>query len=295
MAKFGQLVIGPPGSGKTTYCDSMSKLLSEIGRKVAVVNIDPANDSVSYKAAIDISSLITVEDTMEHVKLGPNGGLIYCMEYFEKNIDWLFKELDKYSDYYFIFDCPGQVELYTHHNSMRNIILRLQNVGFRFCAVHLVDSHYCSDPGKFISTLLLSLTAMLHMELPHINVLSKVDQIDKHGSKLRFGLDYYSEVLDLTYLLDSLQQDSFTAKYKKLNAALVSLVEDYGLVSFLTLSSKHKHTLIKLKSAIDKANGYVYSASEEQSVQALLACAVGAEFESDRLSKDRETFMDDGD
>lgn len=41
MAKalFGQLVIGPPGSGKTTYCDSMSKLLTEIGRKVAIINI----------------------------------------------------------------------------------------------------------------------------------------------------------------------------------------------------------------------------------------------------------------
>lgn len=36
---FGQLVIGPPGSGKTTYCDTVSKLFSEIGRKVAIVNI----------------------------------------------------------------------------------------------------------------------------------------------------------------------------------------------------------------------------------------------------------------
>lgn len=66
--------------------------------------------------------------------------------------------------------------------------------------------------GKFISTLLLSMTAMLQMETPHINVLSKVDQVNKHADRLRFGLDYYTEVLDLEYLLDSLQQDPFTAK-----------------------------------------------------------------------------------
>lgn len=38
-ARFGQLIIGPPGSGKTTYCDHMAKLLTEIGRKVAIVNL----------------------------------------------------------------------------------------------------------------------------------------------------------------------------------------------------------------------------------------------------------------
>lgn len=46
---FGQIVIGPPGSGKTTYCNGMSQFLTALGRKVAVVNIDPANDHIPYK------------------------------------------------------------------------------------------------------------------------------------------------------------------------------------------------------------------------------------------------------
>jgi hypothetical protein len=29
---FGQVVIGPPGSGKTTYCNGMSQFLSLVGR-----------------------------------------------------------------------------------------------------------------------------------------------------------------------------------------------------------------------------------------------------------------------
>lgn len=51
----------------------------------------------------------------------------------------------------------------------------------QLAAVHLVDSHYCTDPGKFISVLCTSLSTMLHVELPHVNVLSKMDLIEHYG------------------------------------------------------------------------------------------------------------------
>lgn len=140
---FGQVVIGPPGSGKTTYCTGMSQFLTGFGREVAIINLDPANDILPYKADIDISDLITLSDVMDSLKLGPNGGLIYCMEFLEKNLDWLKTELDKVNGKYLLFDCPGQVELYTHHNSVKNVLAKLQEWDYRLTAVHLVDSHYC--------------------------------------------------------------------------------------------------------------------------------------------------------
>ncbi|KAJ2494823.1 GPN-loop GTPase 2, partial [Coemansia sp. RSA 2049] len=157
---FGQIAIGPPGSGKTTYCAGMHQFLNALGRKTIIVNLDPANDNIPYTSAVDIGELITLEDAMNAYHLGPNGGMVYCIEYLEKNVDWLLEKLKPYADdeYYIIFDCPGQVELYTHNNSMRTIVRRLEKQNYRLACVHLVDASYCTEAAKFISVLLLSLT-----------------------------------------------------------------------------------------------------------------------------------------
>lgn len=63
---YGQLVIGPPGAGKTTYCHKMTEFYKQLGRNVSIVNLDPANENMSYEPEIDVMNLITVEDAMEH-------------------------------------------------------------------------------------------------------------------------------------------------------------------------------------------------------------------------------------
>ena len=57
---------------------------------------------------IDIRDLISLDDVQEELKYGPNGGLVYCMEYLLENIDWLMEELTEFAeDSFVIFDCPG--------------------------------------------------------------------------------------------------------------------------------------------------------------------------------------------
>eukprot|EP00124_Ichthyophonus_hoferi_P006014 Ihof_evm2s1120 gene=Ihof_evmTU2s1120 len=118
---FGQMVIGPPGSGKTTYCTGMKEFLTQLGRWVRP----------TYEPTINLSELINLEDVMEKLELGPNGGLVYCMEYLEQNIDWLQDKLKELEGYYILFDCPGQVELYTHHKSIHNIVRQLEKMNYR--------------------------------------------------------------------------------------------------------------------------------------------------------------------
>lgn len=59
-------------------------------------------------AFIDIRDLISLDDVQEELKYGPNGGLVYCMEYLIENIDWLMDELQEFAeDSFVLFDCPG--------------------------------------------------------------------------------------------------------------------------------------------------------------------------------------------
>ena len=128
---FAQLVVGAPGSGKSTYCHGMHQFMSAIGRKCSVVNLDPANDCTNYSAALDVRSLISLEEVMNTVDLGPNGGVLYALEELEHDFDWLEQGLKRLGDDYILFDCPGQAELFTHHSSVRNMFMRLQKLGYR--------------------------------------------------------------------------------------------------------------------------------------------------------------------
>jgi adenylate kinase family enzyme len=54
--KFGQLVIGPAGSGKSTFCKTMMEHSASIKRKGAPsmhwVNLDPAAEDFEFEPAI---------------------------------------------------------------------------------------------------------------------------------------------------------------------------------------------------------------------------------------------------
>ncbi|CAM9793782.1 unnamed protein product, partial [Sphacelaria rigidula] len=180
MGKCCQMVMGPAGTGKSTYCKVIQEHCQNSRRSVHVVNLDPAAETFEYEVAFDIRDLITLEDAMEELELGPNGGLVYCMEYLLDNMDWLKDELDKFDeDEYIIFDCPGQVELYSHVPVMRNVLGQLKSWSYNVCAVFLLDATFITDPAKFVSGALLSLSAMVQLELPHLNVLTKCDLADR--------------------------------------------------------------------------------------------------------------------
>ncbi|KAL2173826.1 putative GTP binding protein [Thermothelomyces heterothallicus CBS 202.75] len=261
---FGQLVIGSPGAGKSTYCDGMHQFMGAIGRQCSVINLDPANDHTNYPCALDIRNLVTLEEIMSDDRLGPNGGILYALEELEHNIEWLEEGLKELGEDYILFDCPGQVELYTHHTSLRNIFYRLQKLGYRLVAVHLSDSFCLTQPSLYISNLLLALRAMLQLDLPHINVLTKIDKVASYDP-LPFNLDFYTEVQDLSYLIPCLEAESpalRSEKFGRLNQAVADLVERFGLVSFEVLAVENKKSMMHLLRVIDRASGYVFGGAE---------------------------------
>lgn len=244
--RYAQLVIGPAGSGKSTYCKNVHEHCSSIGRTVHVVNLDPAADNFEYPVSVDIRDLISLEDVMEELELGPNGGLVYCMEYLEDNMDgWLSEQLEDYiDDDYLIFDCPGQIELYSHIPVLRTFVDQLKRWDFNVCAVYMLDSQFVSDVTKYISGCMASLSAMIQLELPHINVLTKVDLLPNKRDIDRF-LDP-----DVRLLLEDLNTQT-APRFKKLNRALAELVDDYSMVNFVPLDIRDEESIQYVLSCVD--------------------------------------------
>ena len=70
-------------------------------------------------------------------RFGPNGGLVFCMEYLIQNTSWLEECLGEVDDDYFIIDCPGQIEIYTHMDLMRRFVDTLEQWDIRWVMVAL--------------------------------------------------------------------------------------------------------------------------------------------------------------
>ncbi|PKU63691.1 GPN-loop GTPase 3 [Dendrobium catenatum] len=248
---YAQLVIGPAGSGKSTYCSSLYQHCEALRRTIHIVNLDPAAEHFDYPVSTDIRELISLDDVMEELGLGPNGGLLYCMEHLEDNLDdWLAEELENYlDDDYLVFDCPGQIELFTHVPVLRNFIEHLKRKNFNVCAVYLLDSQFITDVTKYISGCMSSLSAMVQLELPHVNILSKMDLV-----KNKKDLDYYLEP-EARVLLSALNQH-MAPQFGKLNKALAELVDEFSMVNFVPLDLRKEKSIQYVLSMIDNCIQY---------------------------------------
>ncbi|CAG8579676.1 15486_t:CDS:2 [Acaulospora morrowiae] len=240
--------MGPAGSGKSTYCATVMTHCQSVGRSVHLMNLDPAAEKFEYEPTIDIRDLITLEDVMEELQYGPNGGLIYCLEFLLNDMDWLEEELGEYEDDYLIIDCPGQIELYTHFPIMRRICDCLQRLNFRICGVYLLESQFIQDKSKFFAGVLSATSAMISLEIPHINLLSKMDLLGKVKKK---ELERYFDPDPL--LLEEEANTSTNPKFHDLNRAIVQLIDDYNMVSFLPLNITDEDSVAAVMSHIDNA------------------------------------------
>ncbi|KAK7561119.1 GPN-loop GTPase, partial [Phyllosticta citricarpa] len=180
MSKFGTLIMGPAGAGKSTFCSALIQHLRTLKRSCFYVNLDPAAEEFAYEPDVDIRDLITLEDVMEEMGLGPNGGLIYCFEFLLENLDFLTEPLDDVTEeYLIIIDMPGQIELYTHVPILPTLVKHLTrgSLNISLCAAYLLEATFVVDHAKFFAGTLSAMSAMLMLEVPHINILSKMDLV----------------------------------------------------------------------------------------------------------------------
>lgn len=248
MSRVGVLVLGPAGVGKSSFCNGMISHMQTIGRRAHIVNLDPAAEALEYEFTIDIRDLISLQDVMQELNLGPNGALVYCFEYLLNNLDWLQEEIGDYNDEYLIFDCPGQIELYTHIPVLPRIIYFLKNqMNLNLCASYLLEAPFIVDTSKFFSGALSAMSAMILLELPHINILSKIDLVRNEYSKKKLKRFLNPDPM---LLIDESNSET-NPKFHRLNKAIANLVDDFGMVQFLRLDSKEPESISTILSYLD--------------------------------------------
>ncbi|KAK2102585.1 GPN-loop GTPase 3 [Saguinus oedipus] len=212
------------------------------------------NSHTGQKSHTDIRELIEVDDVMEDdsLRFGPNGGLVFCMEYFANNFDWLENCLGHVEDDYILFDCPGQIELYTHLPVMKQLVQQLEQWEFRVCGVFLVDSQFMVESFKFISGILAALSAMVSLEIPQVNIMTKMDLLSKKAKK---EIEKFLDP-DMYSLLEDSTSDLRSKKFKKLTKAICGLIDDYSMVRFLPYDQSDEESMNIVLQHIDFAIQY---------------------------------------
>lgn len=263
---------GPAGAGKSTFCTGLIQHLQNNKRPCFYVNLDPAAEDFAFEPDLDIKDLISLEDVMEEMSLGPNGGLIYCFEFLMENLDFLTDPLEEVTDdYLIVFDMPGQIELYTHVPILPGLVKTLMHgsLNIRMCAAYLLEATFVIDRPKFFSGTLSAMSAMLMLEMPHINILSKMDlvkgQVAKRELKRFVQVDAdlieddpsrrTTDEEDNRKYRDPATTESLMSgsAFHKLNKAVAQLIDDFSMVSYLKLDVQDEDSLNAILSYIDDA------------------------------------------
>lgn len=239
---YAVYIVGPPGAGKSTLCHALHQYLNTIPVDHSLYNLDPANEGLNYPCDFDIRSVLTVEQVMREERLGPNGALLRCFELLSTDSIPAVRPGKRVV----FMDLPGQVELFTHCPLLPRLISSLKIRFTSAILVNVVDITGCTDPFRYLSTLLIALKTTLFLGLPTINIFSKVDLFASFTS--------LSNVCNVDHLQD-LQLDN-------LGNALAELVQDYSILSFIPIAVEDRRCMEFVWREIEVTTGMIFEGAD---------------------------------
>ena len=178
---------------------------------------------------------------------------------------------------------PGQIELYTHIPVVPALVRHLTQSGalhVNLCATYLLESTFVIDRAKFFAGTLSAMSAMLMLEIPHVNVLSKMDLVK--GTMSRKEMKRFVDP-DASLMEEEEEEDDAEGlglggrttrkrgkeedpsksesimgggSFRRLNRTVAKLIDDFGMVSFLQLNAQDEDSMGAILSYIDDAIQY---------------------------------------
>lgn len=197
--------VGTAGSGKTTMTAAFRTWMGSQGLDAVAVNLDPGAEQLPYEASVDIRDWVRLEDITEQYGLGPNGAQILAADMLALNAKEIAEVLETFETPYFLFDTPGQMELFTFRESSRVVIDAFGRD--ESALVYLNDPALVKDPSGLMSSLLLVATTQFRHGVPFVNVLSKADLLspEELEAVVKWSMDPFA-------LYDALMRGTTTPK-----------------------------------------------------------------------------------
>jgi len=168
-------VVGPAGSGKSTFTAAFREWMIKNEYEAITVNLDPGAENLPYIPDVDIRDIVDLPSIMEEYQLGPNGAQIVAADLTANFVEELKSEIDSYEADYVIYDTAGQIELFAFRTASKFIVDYLG--GNSAILAFLFDPALSKSPSGYVSLLMLSSSVYFRFYKPYINILSKIDII----------------------------------------------------------------------------------------------------------------------
>ena len=185
--------VGTAGSGKSTLVKAYKDWLDSTGTESITINLDPGVDMLPYDADVDIRDWVALDEVMAEFNLGPNGAQVVASDLMAVNISKMKEVVDDYTETYALVDTPGQLELFAFRESSRTIVNAFGKDDSM--VVYLSDPMLCRSSNGFISNMVLASLVQFRLELPVINILTKIDVLTEEETDRM--LNWYNDPVSL--------------------------------------------------------------------------------------------------
>lgn len=212
---FTVFIVGTAGSGKTTLINSFAEWLEDNQYDVAIVNLDPAVEYVPYVPDIDIRDIVSARELMRKYKLGPNGSILAAIDMLAVRAQEIKNQVMDVGANYVLIDTPGQMELFAFRSVGSVLVSRLAMD--RSAVVFVIDATQAQTPSGYVSSMLLALSTQFRFNMPQINVINKIDLLDR---------SILEEILEWGEEIDLLREALLSSQVNKLESDLSIRITD---------------------------------------------------------------------
>ncbi len=237
-------VLGTAGSGKSLLTANLFEYYTKNGSFVGVLNLDPGVESLPYTCDVDVRDYVDLISVMKQYDLGPNGAMIMASDLIASKIEDLKRDVDNVNPEYLIVDTPGQIELFAYRTSGPFFVQNF-NVEQK-SAIFLHDGSLVTTPTNFVSMALLASSIKLRLNLPFVNVLTKIDLIE---DKIRNILKWSS---NLGSLEEAIAKQSDGESY----TLVMNILRDLNIGGFaqglIPISNTTTEGMINLEAALSR-------------------------------------------